>query len=49
MGTNFYAKIKMLPRSKARIESYVEDMREAVSKEDFAKFSNTLDDLVYVF
>lgn len=47
MGTNFYAKIKMLPRSKARIESYVEDMREAVSKEDFVKFSNTLDDLVY--
>lgn len=37
----------MQPRSKARIESYIEDMKEAVSKEDFTKFSNTLDDLVY--
>ena len=47
MGTNFYAKIKMQPRSKARIESYLEDMKEAVGRGDFIKFSNTLDDLVY--
>lgn len=47
MGTNFYAKIKMLPRSKARIESYLEDMKEAVGNGNFTKFSNTLDDLVY--
>lgn len=37
----------MQPRSKARIESYIEDMKEAVREEDFNKFSNTLDDLVY--
>lgn len=47
MGTNFYAKIKIQPRAKVRVDSYLEHMKDAIDRDDCTEFSNTLDDLVY--
>lgn len=47
MGTNFYAKIKMQPRNREKVQNYLNEMQRALNENDVVRFSNTMDDLVF--